>query len=278
MAVLEKNRIDVEKIIEHRYDQGADYWTTPDKRLIKGSPFSMLECVSYLLELGMETTDPMLIECSELIFDAWQEDGRFKLYPTGAIYPCQTIHALSTLCHLGHVGDIRLQKTFQYLFEQQHRDGGWRCNKFSFGRGPETEFSNPLPTLIALDAFRYSHFLNQVISLDYAVEFLLEHWRIKQPIGPCHYGIGTLFMQLEYPFRNYNLFLYVYILSFYKYAKHDPRFLEAFNILQSKLDHGQLVVERVAPKLDELSFCKKGQTSELATGRYQEILNNLQVK
>lgn len=50
------------------------------------------------------------------------------------------------------------------------------------------------------------------------MEFLLEHWRIKRPIGPCHYGIGTLFMQVEYPFRNYNLFQYLYVLSFYERA------------------------------------------------------------
>ena len=35
---------DVESILSHRFDNGGDLWTTPDKRLIKGSPFSTLEC------------------------------------------------------------------------------------------------------------------------------------------------------------------------------------------------------------------------------------------
>lgn len=39
---------------------------------------------------------------------------------------------------MGYVSDARLQKTFQYLLNIQQTDGGWRCNKFSFGRGPET--------------------------------------------------------------------------------------------------------------------------------------------
>ncbi len=272
MAVDKQYASDVEAILSHRYDNGADLFTTPDKRLLKGAPFSTLESVLYLLELGMESTDPLLKETAELIFSTWREDGRFKLSPQGAIYPCHTVHAAEVLCRLGHASDARLQKTFEHLLDIQHTDGGWRCSKFSFGRGPETEFSNPLPTLTALSGFRFSSYINNEPALDRAVDFLLEHWTIKKPIGPCHYGIGTLFMQIEYPFRNYNLFVYVYVLSFYDRAKEDRRFLEA---LESKMTDGQIVVERVVPKLAGLSFCKKGKPSELATIRYHEIIKNL---
>ncbi len=275
MATEERYISDVEAILSHRYDNGADHWATPDKRLIKGAPWSTLECTMFLLELGMEPTELILRETAELIFSIWQEDGRFKLYPKGAIYPCQTIHAARVLCHLGYAADERIQKTFRHLLEIQHTDGGWRCNKFSFGHGEETKYSNPHPTLLALDAFRFSYNFRDEQALDKAVEFLLGHWRIRKPIGPCHYGIGTLFMQVEYPFRNYNLFMYVYVLSFYDRAKRDERFLEAFETLKSKMTNGQIVVERVVTKLAELSFCKKGQTSELATNRYNEILRNL---
>lgn len=51
--------------------------------------------------------------------------------------------------------------------------------------------------------------------------------------------------------------------------------LEAFEALKSKLVDGQIVVERVVPKLANLSFCKKGKPSAMATSRYNEILNNL---
>lgn len=266
---------DFETILTHRYDNGADYWTTPDKRLINGSPFSTLECVLYLLELGMEPTEPLLKECADLIFDAWKKDGSYRLYPKGSIYPCHTAHAANVLCHMGYANDSRLQKTFQHLLDTQYTDGGWRCNKFSFGRGPETQFSNPFPTLIALNAFRFSDYLNKEQLLDRAVDFLLEHWTIRKPIGPCHYGMGTLFMQVEYPFRNYNLFVYVYVLSFYERAKEDERFLGALKALESKMVDGQIVVERNVPKLAKLSFCKKGEPSALATKRYHEILKNL---
>lgn len=275
MAVGKQYASDVEAILSHRHDNGADLWTTPDKRLIKGAPFSTLDSVMYLLELGMEPAEPLLKEVAELIFSTWQEDGRFRLYPQGAVYPCQTINAANVLCHMGYASDTRLQQTLQHLFDIQYTDGGWRCNKFSFGRGSETEYSNPLPTLNALNAFRFTDYLNKEPALDRAVDFLLEHWTIRKPIGPCHYGIGTLFMQVEYPFRNYNIFIYVYVLSFYDRAKKDERFLEALETLESKMADGQIVVERVVPKLSGLSFCKKGKTSELATIRYHEILQNL---
>ena len=66
------------------------------------------------------------------------------------------------------------------------------------------------------------------------------------------------------------------MLSFYDAAKHDPRFLEALAVLQSKLKDGQMVVERPHAKLAKLSFCKKGEPSELATKRYETILSNLE--
>ncbi len=275
MAIAKQFQSDVEAILAKRYDNGGDYWTTPDKRLNKGSPFTTLNCALMLSELGMDLSEPVLKNTAELIFSAWRDDGRFKLSPEGAIYPCHTINAARVLCHLGYASDSRLQKTFDHLLEIQHSDGGWRCNKFSFGRGPETAFSNPGPTLTALDAFRFTPFLNQEKSLDQAVEFLLNHWTTRQPLGPCHYGIGTLFMQVEYPFSNYNLFVYVYTLSFYDRAKNDKRFLDALGALESKLVDGKIVVERLNRQLAGFAFCKKREPSALGTTHYHDILKNL---
>ncbi len=266
---------DVEAILSHRHDNGADLWATPDRRLLKGSPFSTFESVLYLLELGVSPEEPVMKTAADLIFSVWQDDGCFRIYPKGSIYPCQTAIAAKALCYMGYASDDRLQKTFRHFLDTQYKDGGWRCNKFSFGHGEETEYSNPQPTLNALDAFRFSDYFNKEQALNRAVDFLLEHWVIRKPIGPCHYGIGTMFMQVEYPFRNYNLFQYVYVLSFYSCARNNSRFLEAFEELKSKTRDGQIIVERVVPKLAKFSFCKKGAPSALATKRYNEILENL---
>ena len=266
---------DIQEILSHRHHLGADYWTTPDHRLIKGGPFSAYDCALMLLELGISPTNPILKAVADLFFDTWREDGRFKLYPTGGILPCHTARAAYLLCHMGYQSDERIQKTYQYFLDSPYFDGGWRCNKFSFGRGPETEHSNPFPTLHILDAFRFSEHLNTEPILDSAVEFLLRHWEIRTPIGPCQYGMGTRFFQVAYPFEDYNLFSYVYVLSFYDKAKTDERFLSALQTLQDKLVDGMIVVERNSRKLSKLEFCKKGQASKLATKRFHEILSNI---
>lgn len=268
-------RSDVAAILARRHDNGADYWTTPDRRLAKGGPFSALGAARLLAELGVEPTDPDLAATTDLIWGAWREDGRFRLAPSGTSYPCQTAHAASTLAHLGKARDPRLAITFQHLLGIQFGDGGWRCNKFSYGHGPETEFSNPGPTLIALDAFRFTDHANTSPELDRAVGFLLDHWVSRAPLGPCHYGIGSLFLQVGYPFGDYNLFYWVHVLSAYRRARTDPRFTEALAVLQATLVDGQVVPQRVNRALAGFEFCRKGVPSRLATLRYQEILANL---
>lgn len=89
---------DIEEIIAHRYDNGADYWTTEDRKLLKGAPFTTLESPMYLLELGVSPQDAILTETAELIFSTWREDGRFKTSPSGGLYPCHTALALRNLC------------------------------------------------------------------------------------------------------------------------------------------------------------------------------------
>lgn len=272
--MIKQYESDIKEIIAKRYDNGGDLWTTPDKRVGKGGPFSTLGSALMLAELGL-TTSPLLKDVAELILSLWKEDGRFQIAPKGAIYPCHTAGTARILCRMGYATDNRLEKTFNHLLKIQHHDGGWRCNTYKFGRGPETAFSNPGTTLEALDAFRFTNFLNNDKRLDKAVEFLLNHWETRKPLGPCHYGIGTLFMKVEYPFFRYNLFFYVHVLSFYERAKNDNRFLEALNVLKSKIVNGKIIVENPNRQLVNFAFCKKGEPSNLATKRYHEILINL---
>ena len=265
---------DIEAILSHRGDNGDDDWSTSDGRFVKGAPFAMLETPFYLLELGVSPEDPILQRVAARLLAAWRTDGRIKTAPSGGLYPCHTVLALNLLCRLGYAHDPRMEVSFQYFLSTQEADGGWKCPKYSYGHGPETQFSTPYTTLVALDAFRQSVHRAQPC-LERAVRFLLNHWDIRTPISPCHYGIGSRFMQVEYPFRGYGLFYYVYVLSFYPSASTDPRFQEALAALQAKLVDGKMPVERVVPKLAKLHFCQKGIPSFEATQRYWQILENL---
>lgn len=274
-----KNETDLAQILATRYDNGADFWTTPDGRLGIEKPISNLTALMIMSELKVPGDHEALQGAAELVLTAIKEDGRVRIAPKGAIYPCHTAHAVAGLCRNGYADDPRVQSALNYLLSNRHEDGGWRCNKFLFGHGPETDFSNPGVTLLALDAFRLAgcHTGEYGMSdLDRAVETLLDHWTVRKPIGPCHYGMGTLFMQVEYPFLRYNLFYYVYVLSFYKKARKDERFKEALTALSKKLDDQKMmIVERPNRKLGNLNICRKGKPSAAATERYLEIIDNL---
>lgn len=276
MPVPKPYKKDVRAIVARRHDNGGDYWSDSNGGVYHGSPFSTIESVMMLTDLGVDSNEPTIRKASECILACWREDGRFRAVPGGAIYPCHTTGAARALCRAGYTSDARLERTFEHLLSSAHTDGGWRCNRFMFGRGPETEYSNPGPTLNALDAFRFSKYLNRERKLDRAAEFLLGHWETRKPLGPCHFGIGTLFMKVEYPTVRYNLLNYLYVLSFYESARRDRRFLEAFHLLQSKTTDGEVVVENSHRGLASLSFCQKGSPNALATRTYRRILHNLQ--
>lgn len=276
MTVPKEYAADVRTILSHRHDGGADFWTTPEGSMGMGSPFSTLECVLMLTELGMSPKSPVLRGAAKTILGGWREDGRFRMMSPGAIYPCHSAGVSRVLCRLGYASDARLVKTFEHLLATQEKDGGWRCNTYKYGRGPETSASNPGPTLHALDAFRYVPAGRRSPELDRAVSFLLDHWDTRAPLGPCHFGIGTRFLKVEFPFFRYNLFAYVFVLSFYESARADRRFLAALRDLESKLVNGQVSVEYARRELEGLRLCAPGKPNPLATRRYREILGNLQ--
>ncbi|MBG6181548.1 hypothetical protein [Arthrobacter sp. CAN_A1] len=267
---------DINLILAKRFDNGADFWATPDGRISKGSPFTTLDCALMLVELGVDPVHPVLKGTAELIFSALRGDGRFKAAPHGAIYPCYSINSVRALCYLGYAADKRLEAAFDHLQQTERVDGGWQCKKFSYGKGPETDYSNPGPILAALDGFRVGLTRQRLESQDQTVEFLLNHWTTWTPTGPRHCGIGSIFLQVTYPFSSYNLFFYVYVLSFYEKARQDLRFHQVLGVLEATLRDGAVIVQRPHQKLASLSFCRKGEPSERATMRYLEIRHNLE--
>lgn len=275
MKLKEKYKNDIDFVMSKRYCNGGELWATKNKCIGIGSPFSTKEAALILTEIGFNKKDLIIREIADVIFENLQPDGRFRIWETGAIYPCHTIGSLRVLCYLGYSKEKRLSETFKYLLNTQQNDGGWRCNKFSFGRGPETEHSNPGPTLEALDALRFTDVEVSIHQINKAVEFLLWHWEEKKPVGPCHFGIGKLFNKTEFPFFRYNLFYYTYVLSYYKKAIGDKRFKEAFELLKGKMKNEKMVVENPNRLLANMDFCKKEQPSEQATKRFNEIVKNL---
>ncbi len=275
MPVPKRYAEDLAMILDKRHQHDADFFATADGRWGKGSPFSTFDGALLLTEIGVKRSDPVMKGIADTLFAAQRDDGRFRPAPKGAIYPCHTANAARALAWLGHARDRRMGVTFEYLLGAIHDDGGWRCATCKLGKSKETDTSNPGVTLAALDAFRSTKHANADDRLDGAVTTLLDHWRVRRPTGPCHFGIGSRFLQVEFPFLRYNLFFWVYVLSHYDAAREDERFLEALELLESKLDDGRVVVENPNRRLAKLELCKKGAPSAAATKRYHEILRNL---
>ena len=267
---------DIERILAQRHANGADFWTTEDGRVGVGEPFSTISALLMLCELGVDASHEAVAGGLEALLSNWREDGRIRVGPKGAIYPCHTANIARVLCRFGLANDKRLRSTLSQLMEDRHEDGGWRCNRTPMGKNAITDASNPGVTLFALDALRFDPENLTSSDLHPALNSLLDHWDSKVPTGPCQFGIGTLFKQTEYPFLRYNLFFYVYVLSFYAHARNDKRFQEGLQLLEGKLDQeGQFVVERPHRGLADFELCKKGQASQRATLRFSEIQANL---
>jgi len=275
MIVSQRFQSDVEALLAKRHENGADFGATADGRWGVGSPFSTFDCALMLYELGLKRSDAVMKGIAEVVFRSWKDDGRISPGAGAPVYPCHTANAARVLCRLGYAQDGRLTRTFAHLLDTQHDDGGWRCNTVKLGRSERTDASNPGVTLAALDAFRFTGRLNTDERLGRAVAFLLKHWTTRKPRGPCEFGIGTFFMRVEFPFWRYNLFYYVYVLSFYDAARKEKRFLAALPSLESKLVEGKMIVESPKRGLGGLRFCKKGEPSPPATARYREIRRNL---
>jgi hypothetical protein len=273
--MVEETPDDIQRLLSTRHANGADFWATADGKIGIDQPISTLSALLIMNDLHMDRSHEALRGAADLVLAACRPDGRVRIAPAGSMYPCQSAVGAAALCRNGYADDPRTQLILNQMLQNRYEDGGWRCNKFIFGRGPETEHSNPGVTLLALDAFRWAGMHNDS-SLDSAVETLLDHWTIRAPIGPCHYGMGSLFMQVEYPFLRYNLFFYVHTLSYYPKARTDGRFLDAVSVLKSKLDdQGRIVIVHPHKKLAGFAYCKKDEPSPLATERYQEIEANL---
>ncbi len=270
------DRTDVDAVLEHRHGNGGDFWASADGRLAVGSPFSTLEALLSLHELRVGPRHEAVRGAVQLLLDAWREDGRYRLGPSGTLQPCHTANAARILCRFGRSGDGKVQRSLEQLLSVQHQDGGWRCSNAPLGRSPESDASNPGVTLFVLDLFRFCADDLPLRAQNRAIDAVLGHWQVRRPMGPCNFGIGTLFMQTEYPFFRYNLFYYVYVLSFFKRARRHRCFGEALKLLENKLDsRRRMIIERPNRKMAKLNLCAKGQPSAAATRRFREIEQNL---
>jgi hypothetical protein len=269
---------EIQSILELERANGGPFWSRQDGNIHAPAGFATLLVLNVLGELGATSkSDPLIKRAVEFVFGYQTDDGAFRYSPTSSLLPCISGQALAGLGRLGVAGDQRAVAGYRRLLEDQQGDGGWRCPKAKLGRSQTTDASNPGTTLFVLDAFRFRrNTRSEEDALGAGVESLLRHWETRTPLGPCAFGIGTRFLSVEYPFWRYNIFYYVYVLSHYRMARRDKRFLDAAGQLRAHVsDDGEMIVDTPPRDWQGYPFARRGQPSELATERWRQIQANL---
>jgi hypothetical protein len=270
---------EIQTIFDQEHINGGPFWSRADGNIYSPIGSSTLDTLFVLSDLGLSISDyPSIAKAIDLVFSYQTNEGSFKYSATSSKLPCITARIVAAMARFGLATDERIEKSYRLLLNTQYLDGGWRCATVKQGKSPLTDASNPGTTLYVLDAFRYRN--NEPVEIDKlnsGIDFLLQHWEVRQPIGPCQFGIGSRFLQIEYPFLRYNIFYYVYVLSFYNKAINDKRFQEVCTFLSNKIKDGTVKPESSHKAWQKFDFAKKGQVSDIATQRWLEIKTNLKM-
>lgn len=268
---------EIKLILEGHNENGGKFWSREDGDIHAPNGRSTIDTLNVLGEVGATAIEyPLLEEAVEFVFGHQAPDGSFKYAMKSPRLPCITARILCALGRLGVQNDARVERGYQQLLLTQWFDGGWRCNTVKLRKSHLTDASNPGTTLYALDAFRFrENDQKELEKLNEGVDLLLQHWDIRRPVGPCNFGMGTRFFKVEYPFLRYNLFYYVYVLSFYEKARQDCRFHMALEALSAKTKIGTVIPENPHRAWRKYDFARVGRISEQATMRWKEINMNL---
>jgi hypothetical protein len=225
-----------EKLIEMKNVNGGKVWDRKDGNIYATMGFSTIDVISVLGDIGIKYSENKTVkEAVEKMMDYYDDQkGMFQYVQKGSKLPCVTAKIINALENIGYHSSI-LENSYKYFMNTQCKDGGWCCATVKLGKSESTDASNPGTTLYVLQAYKNRKKSKEKSrKFDNAVLFLLKHWETKKPLGPCEFGIGTQFMRTEYPFIRYNLFYYLYVLSFYEKVKKDKRFKEALRELKKR--------------------------------------------
>lgn len=189
-------------ILDRQGQNGGPFWSRTDGDIHAPHATSTIDTIGVLGELGATVKEyAVLSQAVEFLYKYQTADGSFKYAKTSSKLPCMTARILAVMGRIGAINDSRTEKSFQRLLKIQSSDGGWRCNTITMGKSSETDASNPGTTLYVLDAFRFrNNFKKDIDQCDKGIDFLLKHWITRKPLGPCTFGIGSRFFQVEFPF------------------------------------------------------------------------------
>ena len=190
-----------------------------------------------LAELGLDSTDPRIRKIAELLFD-------YKLRlssPFNFFYEemCISANAARMLTRFGFGDDPRVRKLYDWLLEDQRKDGGWNCSQ---GTPGTLDVWEPLAAFACLPKSKRSPKMERAV--EKGAEFYLERKLFEE--GKRY----APWFRFHYPNHYfYDVLVGLDVLTQLGYSG-DRRLGAALKLLQSKRRRdGSWLMDRVHPDL-----------------------------
>lgn len=200
-----------------------------------------------LLEMGLDSTDKVLQDLANKIFEHQNEEGVFlSLLRVPESYGgakeahmdwlmCDLPLLIHFLLAVGYKGDERVQKGIRFLISKGE-DNGWRCcgsiRKFR-GPGRKTDYC-PIGSLWSLQVFSLLPEYHNEKFVENAIDSICSHWRNTKERKIYMFAMGTDFKKLKYPNHWYDIIHVVQVLSKFEYAKQKEAYNEMLAVILNK--------------------------------------------
>lgn len=235
----------------------------------------------FLLDLGFDTDVPEIKKAVDEILKHRDDNGVFQSMTNvprhfgGAgvdVFSwclCDAPLLLLALLKAGVDYHAYIEPGIKYLVSLS-RDNGFPCTvspELGKFRGPgKKDDCCPYATLIMADLLSYiPEYRDSPIAVN-SVNALLSLWENSLEQHPYMFYMGTDFRRLKAPSCWYDIVSVAGVLSKYKFAHRDPRFLEIITLIRNKQDKdGFFKPESVYLKLKDWDFGQKKMLSPYLT-------------
>jgi hypothetical protein len=243
--------------------------------------------LSTLADFGVRANDPGVTQAIEAVLAHQSPEGAFQTltnYPkhfggtgedmwTWALCDAPTL--LYALLAMGLGNDARVLRAVDHLVGTVD-DNGWRCvaspdlGKF---KGPGRRADPcPIVNVYALKALSLVPSQIESPAAHAGAEMLLWHWEHQGEKKFYLFGIGTDFRKLKYPFVWYNILHVVDVLSRFRWAHADPRFVEMVKAIVDQADEdGRYTATSMYRAWKGWSFANKKEPSPWLTYLVERI-------
>ena len=245
--------------------------------------------LTFLADIGLNKENENVREIGERILSNQSENGMFlTLIKLPEIWAekkgesmewmlCDAASLLYTLLSFG----FRNKQTDEAVRELVWLSdiNGWRCKSSCAnlkGPGKKNQYC-PYSSLLSLKSLSLIQELTDSEECLRGIDALLEHWTYRTSQKVRGFSIGSMFMKLRYPNIWYDILHVVDVLSRYKSALEDERFLEMWEAIKNKQNSdGSFTPEKIWRAWNSWSFGQRKLPSPWLTCRVDEI--NIRIK